>query len=194
MIGRLRGELAGLEGSVALVDCAGVGYEVSVPDHVAMALPREGEPVTLLVRQIVREEGSSLYGFLLPFQRRMFDLLLEVKGCGPKVAMSLLGQLGEDAVATAILSQDAKMLARASGVGARLAERILLELKDKVAQESLIQKIEASSARPASADPELVDALLALGYRRLEAEDAAAKASGPNLEARLRSALQLLRK
>lgn len=194
MIGRLRGELAGLEGSVALVDCAGVGYEVSVPDHVAMALPREGESVTLLVRQIVREDGSSLYGFLVPFQRRMFDLLLEVKGCGPKVAMALLGQLGENAVASAILSQDAKMLARASGVGARLAERILLELKGKVAQESLIQKIEASSPRSTAADPELVDALLALGYRRVEAEDAAAKASGSDLEARLRDALQLLRK
>src|ERR1700755_3572717 len=108
MIGRLRGELIEVEGNLAIVDCGGVGYEVALPEAVLVQLPPPGARVDLLTRQIFREDGVSLYGFPQPFQRRVFDLLLTVKGCGPKVALSLLGQLGEDAVASAILIQDSK--------------------------------------------------------------------------------------
>src|SRR5471032_1243305 len=137
MIGRLRGELLEVDGSMVVVDAGGVGYEVLVPDAVVVQMPIVGERVDLLIRQIFREDGVSLYGFLLPFQRRLFDLLLSVKGCGPKEGLALIGQLGEDTVASAILGQDARVLARATGVGARLAERIILELKDKMHEETL---------------------------------------------------------
>lgn len=185
-----------VEGSMAVVNAGGVGYEVLLPEAVVVQLPAIGEEVTLLIRQIFREDGVSLYGFLLPFQRRIFDLLLDVKGCGPKVGLALIGQVGEDAVANAILAQEAKILIRATGVGARLAERIILELKDKIQEESFLRKIAAANA-PKTAPPpvsELVDALLSLGYRRGEAEAAAheVRGQGDDVQEQIKLALRIL--
>jgi len=196
MIGRLRGELLEIENGMAVVDAGGVGYEVLVPDAVLIQLPLPGERVDLLIRQIFREDGVSLYGFLVPFQRRLFDLLLSVKGCGPKVGLALIGQVGEDSVASAILAQDARTLTRATGVGARLAERIILELKDKIQEESFLRKVTPTAPAPKKAVPadELVEALLALGYRRNEAETAASTArdQADDVQDQIRVALRLL--
>lgn len=198
MIGRLRGELVEVEGGKVVVECGGVGYEVALPDSLLMRLPAPGAEVTLLTRQIFREDGVTLYGFLEPFQRRLFDLLLGVQGCGPKASLSLIGQLGEDAVAGAILAQDARVLTRASGVGAKLAERIILELKTKIQEEALQRKLEAALApkKRAVVSDELVDALVSLGYRRHEAETAAdsAREASPHLEEQLKHALRVLQK
>jgi Holliday junction DNA helicase RuvA len=199
MIGRLRGVLADLDGSMALIEAAGVGYEVTLPDLVIAQLPAPGEEVMLLTRQIFREDGVSLYGFMEPFQRRLFDLLLSVKGCGPKVAVALIGQLGEDTVASAILAGDARVLTRATGVGARLAERIILELKDKIQEEALIRKFEATQVAPkrrSVASDELVETLISLGCRRAEAEAAAdqAREAEQDFQAQLKYALRLLGK
>jgi Holliday junction DNA helicase RuvA len=198
MIGRLRGELLEVEGSMVVVDAGGVGYEVLLPDAVIVQLPVIGERVDLLIRQIFREDGVSLYGFLLPFQRRLFDLLLSVKGCGPKVGLALIGQVGEDSVAAAILAQDSKVLVRATGVGARLGERIILELKDKIQEESFLRRIEAAAPVKKKAQPtdELVDALLGLGYRRSEAETAAhdARAQADDVQDQIKIALRLLQR
>jgi holliday junction DNA helicase RuvA len=152
-----------------------------------------------LTRQIFREDGVTLYGFLEPFQRRLFDLLLTVQGCGPKAALALIGQVGEDAVAGAILAQDARVLTRATGVGPKLGERIILELKNKIQEESLLRKIESSQSnrkKPAPVSDELVDALLALGYRRGEAESAAADArnAATDVQEQLRFALRTLQR
>ncbi len=179
------------------MECGGVGYEVQVPDSVGALLAPDTE-VVLLTRQTFREDAVVLYGFTEPFQRRLFDLLVTVTGCGPKAAMALIGQLGEDAVATAILAQDARVLRRATGVGAKLAERILLELKDKIQEESFLRKVGAA-ARPtkkAPTDDELVEALLALGYRRNEAEGAAERArdQATDVQGQIRAALTLLTK
>ncbi len=183
---------------MVVVDCGGVGYEVQVPESVLVQLPALDLEVTLLIRQVFREDGVSLYGFLEPFQRRLFDLLMTVKGCGPKVGLALLGMVGEDAVATAIQVQDAKVLTRASGVGARLAERIILELREKIGEEQFVRKATAAIAAqsPAGRADELVDALLALGYRRSEAESAAneARDHADGVEEQLRHALRVLKK
>ncbi|MFZ4506663.1 MAG: Holliday junction branch migration protein RuvA [Fimbriimonas sp.] len=199
MIGRLRGILVSYEGGLALVDCAGVGYEVAVPDSVAVQFPGQGEELTLLIRQVFREDGVTLYGFLGPFQRRLFDLLLGVRGCGPKVGLTLIGQLGEETVASAIVGQDAKVLARATGVGVRLAERIILELKEKVAEEQFQRKVlESAPAKKvkAKAEDELVEALVALGYRRSESEQAAevAREGSERLPDQIRLALRHLQR
>jgi Holliday junction DNA helicase RuvA len=199
MIGRVRGELLGIEGGMAVVDCGGVGYEVLIPDSVLVRLPSAGNKVDLLTRQIFREDGVTLYGFSEPFQRRLFDLLISVKGCGPKIGLALIGQLGEETVANAIVGQDARSLARATGVGARLGERIILELKDKMAEENFQRRVEASvSKKPAKKEPEdeLVDALLALGYKRSEVDAVADKAreSADNVEDQLRHALRSLQR
>lgn len=187
-----------MDGPLVVVEAGGVGYEVLVPDAVAVQLPAIGEEATLLIRQIFREDGVSLYGFLLPFQRRLFDLLLSVKGCGPKVGLALIGQVGEDTVASAILAQDAKILIRATGVGARLAERIILELKDKIQEEAFLRKIESAAPVRKKAPPadELVDALVSLGYRRNEAESAASEAreQAGDVQDQIKVALRLLQR
>jgi holliday junction DNA helicase RuvA len=198
VIGRLRGELIEIDGSMAIVDAGGVGYEVTMPDSLLIRLGMPGDRVDVITRQIFREDGVSLYGFLEPFQRRLFDLLLSVKGCGPKVGLALIGQLGEDIVASAIVGQDARVLARATGVGARLAERIILELKDKMQEETLHRKMFAAAApkkAPVITD-ELVEALIALGCRRAEAEGAAevARERADSVEEQLKFALNYLRK
>lgn len=199
MIGRLRGELIEVDGNLAVVDCGGVGYEVALPEAVLVQLPPPGDRVDLLTRQIFREDGVFLYGFLSSFQRRLFDLLLTVKGCGPKVGLALIGQLGEESVASAILVQDARVLARASGVGPKLAERIVLELKDKMQEEAVMRKIEAAipAARTGQAPAdELVEALMALGYTRKEAETAAsgAREEAETVQDQLKVALRSLQR
>lgn len=190
-----------MEGTCATLDVSGVGYEVLVPESVLVRLPSPGEEADLRIRQIFREDGVSLYGFTDLFQRRIFDLLIEVKGCGPKIGLALIGQLGEDAVATAISSQDARSLARANGVGPKLAERIILELKDKVTELALQRRALLPSGKGAmKAEPtrgdDLVEALLALGYRRQEAEGAAdeVRDQADTIEEQLRLALRRLKR
>lgn len=197
MIGRLRGELLEIDGTIATVDCGGVGYEVYVPESVALAIGETGCKVELWVRQILREDSAALYGFMSSYQRRVFDLLTQVKGCGPKIGLALIGQVGEHAAVSSILSGDARALARANGVGLRLAERIILELKDKVAELSLIHRAESAAVHAPTripVDSELIEALLGLGYRRAEAESAAASVgeSGTSLEDKLVIALRSL--
>jgi len=197
MIGRVKGKLLEVDSGMLVVDAGGVGYEVMVPDSVLASLPEVGEQVELYTRQVFREDGVSLYGFFEAFDRRLFDKLIEVKGCGPKIGLSLLGQLGADLVANAIVGQDAKTLSRASGVGPRLAERIILELKDKLQEETVVRRAStagkaAPPPQPASSD--LVEVLLALGYRRQEAEVAAAEAmkTEGTVEEQLKIALRSL--
>ena len=197
MIGRLRGALVEVANGVALVECAGVGYEVHVPESIAAGLVPATE-TTLLTRQTFREDAVVLYGFTEPFQRRLFDLLLGVTGCGPKAAMALIGQMGEEVVATAILAGDAAVLRRATGVGAKLAERILLELREKIEAETFLRKVGAAAkpAKKAVEEDELVDALVVLGYKKTEAENAAERAreKADDLPGQIRAALALLTK
>jgi Holliday junction DNA helicase RuvA len=200
MISRLRGELLEVNGCSATVDVGGVGYELFLPESAMAALPVPGEFVELRVRQVVREDGIALYGFFDEHERKLFDLLTGVNGCGPRIALSLIGQPGQTAVCEAILRHDAKSLRRAQGVGPKLAERIILELKEKIGEMSLSRRLEAAlanrgGARPSADDP-LVDALLALGYRRPEAESAAvtARHEADGVEEQLRVALRSLRK
>lgn len=200
MIARLRGELLEAGGGRVVVDCGGVGYEALVADAVILQLPPIGEPVDLHVRHVVREDSVTLYGFLDAYERRIFDLLTEVKGCGPKTSLAILSDLGAESASRAIAIQDGKLLCRATGVGPRLAERILLELKDKIREEELMSRAVSVGGRAAvhryETKDELVDALLALGYRRQEAESAAASArdSADTIEEQLKEALRSLKR
>ncbi len=197
MIARLSGPVLETADGRLVVECGGVGYEVNVPASVALAF-REGDLALLWVRQVVREDDVALYGFLDADQRRVFDLLREVKGCGPKTSLGVLSDLGADGAAAAIVTQDARALTRVSGIGPRLAERILLELKDKIGEVDLERRVRAATRVAVVAVPEdeLVDALLALGYRRPEAEAAAASARDAHseVEDQLRAALRSLRR
>ena len=193
MIGLLRGTVVEIEGNLALIEVCGVGYEVIVPDSALSRLPPKSE-VTLYTRQIFREDGVTLCGFLDRGERRVFDLLLEVKGCGPRVAQALIGQVGADAVSTSIISNDVKTLCRANGVGQRLAERIILELRPKIEKGAFVLT-GGTAVIVSGPDRDLVDALATLGYRRPDAELVASKVdSGLALDERIKLALQLLKK
>ena len=192
MIARLRGEIIEVGSDRVVLDVGGVGYEVLLPQPVLMLNSTVGAPGLFHIRQVFREDGQYFYGFQNSDQRGLFDLVTDVKGCGPKLGLSLLSELGEERFAGAIVAQDAKMLARASGVGPRLAERIIVDLKDKIQEFMVSQKVAAAIADPP--ETEVVDALLALGYRRQEAEIAASEAKGESdgVEDQLRSALRRL--
>lgn len=193
MIGLLKGSVVEIEGNLALIEVSGVGYEVIVPDSALGRLTPNGS-VTLYTRQIFREDGVTLCGFLDRNERRVFDLLLEVKGCGPKVAQALIGQVGADAISGAIVGNDARTLSRASGVGQRLAERIILELKPKIEKGAFVLGGSASAV-VSSPDRDLVEALITLGYRRQDADTVAAKVdSSLGLDERIKQSLQLLKK
>ena len=193
MIGLLRGTVVEIEGNLALIETYGVGYEVIVPDSALSRLSPKSE-VTLYTRQIFREDGVTLCGFLDRGERRVFDLLLEVKGCGPRVAQALIGQVGADAVSTSIIANDAKTLCRATGVGQRLAERIILELRPKIEKGAFVLT-GGTAVVISSPDRDLVEALATLGYRRPDAEMAASKVdSSLALDERIKLALQFLKK
>ena len=193
MIGLLRGTVVEIEGNLVLLEVAGVGYEVIVPDSALGRLAPKSDAV-LYTRQIFREDGVTLCGFLDRSERRVFDLLLEVKGCGPRVAQALIGQVGADAVSASILSNDAKTLCRATGVGQRLAERIILELRPKIEKGAFVLGGVAAVA-VSSPDRDLVEALVGLGYRRPDAEQVVSKVDASlDLGERIKMALQLLKK
>lgn len=197
MIGRLRGELLEVDSGMLVVDCAGVGYEVLVPESVMVDLPAVGDPINLFTRQVFREDGVTLYGFSDSYERKLFDKLMDVKGCGPKIGLALLGQIGADTVTQAIVNQDARTLAKATGVGARLAERIILELKDKLQGDALMRKSPITGKSilpPEPSSNDIVEVLVALGYRRQEAEQAAKDAGQleGSVEEQVKHALRIL--
>jgi len=198
MISRLRGQVIEVSAGRLVVLCGGVGYEVSVPESVVVEFGVMDAEIELWTRQVIREDEHNLYGFANGDQRRLFDLLRDVKGCGSKTSLNLIGSLGEGGVVEAIAAQDLKGLSRAPGVGPRLAERIVVELKDKVLElrlEGAVSRaVIASRPRPSAQDDELMEALLALGYRRSEAEEAAhhARSEADGVEDQIKAALKRL--
>lgn len=197
MIARLRGEVLENHGTTLVVDCGGVGYEVAVPSSVAFQF-QVGERADIFVRHIIREDGQFLFGFLQNSQRVVFDLLRDVKGCGPKTSLNILSELGDTGTISAIISQDVSSLVKVSGIGPRLAERIIVELKDKMPEAELGMKVAAVSMQGRSQvkSDELVDALMMLGFKKFEAEEAAniARESADDVEDQLKIALRSLRR
>lgn len=175
MIARLRGEVVEAGTNRLVVMCHGVGYEVFVPETVAAELGVLGETVDLHTRMVVREDDQSLYGFATEREKRLFELLREVKGCGPKASLSVISALGESGAVEAIGHADTRAITAAQGVGPRLADRIVLELKDKVFELSALPGSTRSGRAVTATLPtdELAEALIALGYRRGEIEEAA---------------------
>jgi holliday junction DNA helicase RuvA len=200
VIARLRGTLDTLDEGHAVVDVGGVGYLVACATRTLAALPRPGEAVDLLIETQVRDDSITLYGFRSGAERSWFRLLQTVQGVGARVALGILSVLGPDELARAVAAQDKAALARASGVGPRLAGRIASELKDRLSE--LPGPMGAPSTGPAAmtlngpAD-EAVSALVNLGYGRSDAHAAVAKAAATlgdaaPLEALIRTGLQEL--
>ena len=157
-----------------IVDCNGVGYEVAIPLSSFDKLPPPGGDVRILTHFHIREDAQLLFGFMTEAERELFKLLLSVSGVGPKIALTLLGGMSAAALQGAIVSNDIKSLSRIKGVGAKTAERLCVELRDKI---GAIGATEAAAARHTltAEDQKLNDAILAmvsLGYKQLEAHKA----------------------
>lgn len=192
MIGSLRGRITSKTPPQLTVDVGGVGYEVEAPMSTFLHLPAVGEEVKLLTHFVVREDAQLLYGFATEDERRLFRSLLKVSGIGPKIGLALLSGLSVEAFASCVRNQDVDALIRVPGIGRKTAERMLVEMRDRLAPASggTAEALVLQSA--AAPEAEAFAALVALGYRPPEATRLL-KAAGPgthSTEELIRRALQ----
>ncbi len=201
MIASVRGTLAAREPGAVVVETGGIGYRVHVSSRTLETLPQEGREVRLVTRQIVREDSLTLYGFADSSELRLFDLLINVSGVGPRVALAVLSGLRPEALVRAIRDENVGALVAVQGVGRKTAERLVVELRDKLdtvpAAAGAAPKGKGVLPRSERFD-DAVAALLSLGYTAVQAREAVQRASdeesGLSLEALVRRALALLGK
>jgi Holliday junction DNA helicase RuvA len=165
MIGKLTGTLCDKNPPEVVLDCHGVGYEVSVPMSTFYNLPNLGDKVTLLTHFVVREDAQLLYGFASVPERAAFRELIKISGIGPRMALSLLSGMSVDELAQAIAAQEVGRLIKVPGIGKKTAERLLLELKGKLGPDMGVAP--APVGEPHQLD--ILQALIALGYSDKEA-------------------------
>lgn len=178
MISYVKGPLIDIWEDMIVVEAGGLGYNIHVPVSVLEALPKAGTQVQIYTSLQVREDAMTLYGFLTRQDLQMFKQLLGVNGIGPKAALGLLSALRSDDLRMAIISGDAKAISRAPGIGPKTAQRVILDLKDKIKMEDILpggmDPGSGAEAVPAAsgmegAGKEAVEALVALGYSMTEA-------------------------
>ncbi len=194
MIAQLRGRLADKRPNQVLIDVGGVGYQVHIPLSTFYALGELREEVTLLVHTHLREDAIALYGFLTAREKHFFELLISASGVGPGLALKILSGMSVDELVPAIRRGDLAQLVRIPGVGKKTAERIVVELRDKLAVMEAVGEAKPASRTGLEAD--VVSALLNLGYDRRAAEKAVEEAqrngADSSFEALLRATLQQL--
>lgn len=198
MIAHLTGKLLFAGVNFVVVDAGGVGYQVSVPFSLMPQLPVPGEEVSLHIHTQVREDAIQLFGFPEREDQEVFELLLGVTGVGPKVALGIMSVIATDTLTTALAEGDAATLQRVPGVGPKLAQRIVLELKDKAAERAWTARL-APGAKDHAAEAmrDAVEALMALGYAQASARKAAEQAAdsagkGADVAGIVRAALRIL--
>lgn len=202
MIGRLRGVLVEKQPPSLILDVKGVGYELEAPMSTFYRLPELGQEVTLITHFVVREDAQLLYGFSDKSERQLFRSLIRVNGVGPKLALAILSGMEAEMFARCVHEQDATMLTRIPGVGKKTAERLIVEMKDRLNEwQPALAALEqaATSKAPgtnARHDPvqDAVSALIALGYRPQDASKAIAgvEAEGLNTDQLIRLALRAM--
>lgn len=199
MISRLKGTVLESSPLLLVLDVQGVGYEVNIPLTTSEKLPSEGNECALYTHAVYREDSSTLYGFATRTDRDFFRLIIEkVSGIGPKIAISMLSRMSSELLQSAIASSDVTSLAKCPGIGKKTAERLVMELKDKVsavAPQSPSQLPEtASSPEGSNAMTDAISSLVILGYKPTEAEKLVQKATkhvgeGASTEALIKTAL-----
>jgi len=207
MIVSLSGRLTHRDSGRVVIETGGVGYEVFIPLATYYRLPAAGSYVTLEVRQVVREDSLTLYGFFTSAEKQAFDLLMLVQHVGPKLALAILSVLSPEELVGAIAREDVERLDAVPGVGAKVAERVVRELRDKTGElkSAMIESVgtleDGIANGAASGSPELddaVSALINLGYKPIQARravDAVAvrnKEARPELEFVIRESLAVL--
>ena len=186
----VKGELVMTDPQSAVVDCGGVGYKLTVSMNTLSRLTELGKKVCLYTHFSVRDDAVELFGFYDTEELYAFRLLISVSGVGPKAAIAILSLLSPAKFAVAVSTGDTKTLSKASGVGAKTAARIVLELKDKVSATAVADDGEAvvETARGGIID-DAIEALMVLGYQRQTAQKALAGCKGETLEELMRAAL-----
>ena len=189
----VKGTLVTTDPQSAVVDCGGVGYKLTISGNTLSHLTENGKTVCLYTYMSIREDAVELFGFYTLEELSVFKMLITVSGVGPKAAMSILSLLSPEKFAVAVSSGDSKALSKANGVGKKIADRIILELKDKVEKNVSVADGEDSVATVSGgiAD-DAVDALMVLGYPRGVAVKAIEGCAGDTLEDVLRAALKKL--
>ena len=200
MISFVRGELDQVSDGTAVVDVGGVGYLVIISPSTAGRLPAKGKEVKLYTHMQATDAGVSLHGFLTREEIRMFALLISVSGIGPKAATSVLSSLSPAQIMIAVLADDSAALSRAPGVGRKTAQRIALELRDKLKGSASFPETEGVEINPAEYETsdekrDAIEALKALGYGRAESLKAVVDSYSEGMEASeiIRQSLRKLR-
>lgn len=186
MIAFVRGEIADLSDDNVVLDVGGIGYNIKISSRTAQELPQAGREVKLYTYTCVREDAFCLYGFLSNDELEIFKKLITVNGIGPKGGLAVLSVMSADDLRFAIISGDTKAIAKAPGIGAKTAGRVILDLKDKISiEDTMIQRemneydtkdVEISQ----HANSEAIEALVALGYSPSDAVKAVKKADAPS--------------
>lgn len=186
MIYLLKGTTESNAENYVVVDVNGVGYKVYISGNTFKNLPKKGEKIKLYTHLYLRENIMELYGFLNPEELETFELLISISGIGPKGALSVLSVVSIDTLKKAIVNEESSILTKVSGIGEKMAEKIILELKNKISDEFLGKEV--------SADSEAIDALMSLGYKLKEAREILKKVPKDieGVENRVREALKLL--
>lgn len=193
MIAHLRGKLLAKHPNQAVVETAGVGYEVTISVSTFSDLPGVGSEVALHIHTHVREDQIALFGFLRPAEKQLFEKLITVSGIGPKLAITILSGMPADEMVAAIRGNDAARLTRIPGIGKKTAERMVLELHDKLPAERVGEA--AAPAALTATEQDVLSALMNLGYQRTAAEKALSPvAKNGSFETMFRQALAVLSK
>ena len=184
-----------------MVECAGVGYDVAISIETAAALPAEGAEASLYIHTHVREDQIALFGFAQPREKRLFERLLTISGIGPKLALTILSGISVDRLVTAIRGLDHAALTKIPGVGKKTAERVVLELKDKLDDVAVTESAPppAQAGRLGPVGEDAVSALVTPGYPRPAAQHAVEAAlerdadAGHDFERLFRAAMETMR-
>lgn len=196
MIGQLRGRIVGKRPNQVLVDVGGVGYQVSIPLSTFYGLGELHDELSLLIYTHLREDAIQLYGFLTAREKHFFEMLISASGVGPGLALKILSGMSVDDLVPAIRKGDLVQLTRIPGVGKKTAERIVVELRDKLAAMDAAEAERPAATTRTQLEADAISALLNLGYDRRTSEKAVAEAHkksvGNTFEALLRAALQTL--
>lgn len=203
MFSYIKGPLIEVFEDTIVVEAGNIGWNIHVPLSVLDALPRTGEEVRVYTSFQVREDAMTLYGFLTRQDLQMFKQLLGVNGIGPKAALGILSALRPDELRMAIISEDAKAIARAPGIGPKTAKRVILDLKDRIRMEDILpagivtdqEEAKMAAAGMEGTGREAIEALVALGYSMTEATRAVRQVEitdGMTVEAVLKASLRHL--
>lgn len=186
MIGRLSGLLVEKSPPEILIECAGVGYEVTMPMTSIYALPDLNEQAVIYTHFVVREDAQLLYGFVNTTERRLFRLLIKVNGVGPKLALAVLSAMSADQFVSCVAHDDVSGIVKIPGVGKKTAERLLIEMRDRLKDWQMTSQTPATDAMPVQLNAEdtfiyspvvnnkgdAINALISLGYKQVQADKA----------------------